>query len=302
MVEKSGAGSNRLVIVTGLSGSGKTSACRYLEDMGYFVVDNFPPLFISRFAEMCRDGSQGRKSVLVVDTRSGALFNDFVKVLRELKEKGIPYELLFMQATDEAIIRRYKETRRIHPLAPFSRISEGVKREREWLAPVLELATYTIDTSEMKQTALKEKLIRLFGEADSETISINVLSFGYKFGIPLDADLVFDVRFLPNPFYIDELKYKSGTVPEVAEFIGSHSVTREFLKKLDDLLRFLVPQYIAEGKSQLVIAIGCTGGMHRSVFVAHHVAEVLRLAGYPAALEHRDLQKNKVQEHIETNG
>lgn len=302
MVEKSGAGSNRLVIVTGLSGSGKTSACRYLEDMGYFVVDNFPPLFISRFAEMCRDDSQGRKSVLVVDTRSGALFNDFVKVLRELKEKGIPYELLFMQATDEAIIRRYKETRRIHPMAPFSRISEGVKREREWLAPVLELATYTIDTSEMKKTALKEKLVRLFGEADSETISINVLSFGYKFGIPLDADLVFDVRFLPNPFYIDELKYKSGTVPEVAEFIGSHPVTREFLKKLDDLLSFLVPQYIAEGKSQLVIAIGCTGGMHRSVFVAHHVAEVLRAAGYPAALEHRDLQKNKVQKHIETNG
>lgn len=302
MVEKSRGGGDRLVIVTGLSGSGKTTVCRYLEDMGYFVVDNFPPLFISSFAEMCRDGSQGRKSVLVVDTRSGALFNDFVTVLQELKDKGVPYELLFMQASDETIIRRYKETRRIHPMAPFSRISEGVKRERECLAPVLELATYVIDTSEMKQTALKEKLNRLFGEEDSKALNINVLSFGYKFGIPLDADLVFDVRFLPNPFYIEELKYKSGTVPEVAEFIGRHPVTRDFLKKLDDLLVFLVPQYIAEGKSQLVIAVGCTGGMHRSVFVAHHVAKTLTAAGYPAALEHRDLQKNDVREHIETNG
>ena len=165
---------------------------------------------------------------------------------------------------------------------------------------MLELANYTIDTSEMRKTALKEKLVRLFGEADGKNLSINVLSFGYKFGIPLDADLVFDVRFLPNPFYLDELKHKSGTVPAVAEFINSHEVTHEFLKKLDDLLSFLVPQYIAEGKSQLVIAVGCTGGMHRSVFVAHHVAETLTAAGYPASLEHRDLQKNDVREHVET--
>ena len=299
-MENCKAGGNRLVIVTGLSGSGKTQACRYLEDMGYFVVDNLPPLFIPRFAELCRDGSQGKKSVLVVDTRSGEFFNDFVKVLEELKEKDIPYELLFMQASDAAIIRRYKETRRSHPMAPSSRISEGVTRERERLAPVLELANYTIDTSEMRKTALKEKLVRLFGEADGKNLSINVLSFGYKFGIPLDADLVFDVRFLPNPFYLDELKHKSGTVPAVAEFIKSHEVTHEFLKKLDDLLSFLVPQYIAEGKSQLVIAVGCTGGMHRSVFVAHHVAETLTAAGYPASLEHRDLQKNDVREHVET--
>ena len=264
------------------------------------MVDNLPPLFIPRFAELCRDGSQGKKSVLVVDTRSGEFFNDFVKVLEELKEKDIPYELLFMQASDAAIIRRYKETRRSHPMAPSSRISEGVTRERERLAPVLELANYTIDTSEMRKTALKEKLVRLFGEADGKNLSINVLSFGYKFGIPLDADLVFDVRFLPNPFYLDELKHKSGTVPAVAEFINSHEVTHEFLKKLDDLLSFLVPQYIAEGKSQLVIAVGCTGGMHRSVFVAHHVAETLTAAGYPASLEHRDLQKNDVREHVET--
>ena len=299
-MENCKAGGNRLVIVTGLSGSGKTQACRYLEDMGYFVVDNLPPLFIPRFAELCRDGSQGKKSVLVVDTRSGEFFNDFVKVLEELKEKDIPYELLFMQASDAAIIRRYKETRRSHPMAPSSRISEGVTRERERLAPVLELANYTIDTSEMRKTALKEKLVRLFGEADGKNLSINVLSFGYKFGIPLDADLVFDVRFLPNPFYLDELKHKSGTVPAVAEFINSHEVTHEFLKKLDDLLSFLVPQYIAEGKSQLVIAVGCTGGMHRSGFVAHHVAETLTAAGYPASLEHRDLQKNDVREHVET--
>ncbi|MDO4204443.1 MAG: RNase adapter RapZ [Selenomonadaceae bacterium] len=299
-VENCKAGGNRLVIVTGLSGSGKTQACRYLEDMGYFVVDNLPPLFIPRFAELCRDGSQGKKSVLVVDTRSGEFFNDFVKVLEELKEKEVPYELLFMQASDAAIIRRYKETRRSHPMAPSSRISEGVTRERERLAPVLELANYTIDTSEMRKTALKEKLVRLFGEADGKNLSINVLSFGYKFGVPLDADLVFDVRFLPNPFYLDELKHKSGTVPAVAGFINSYPVTHDFLKKLDDLLSFLVPQYIAEGKSQLVIALGCTGGMHRSVFVARHVAEMLTAAGYPASLEHRDLQKNDVREHVET--
>ncbi len=300
MVENCRAGGNRLVIVTGLSGSGKTQACRYLEDMGYFVVDNLPPLFIPRFAELCRDGSQGKKSVLVVDTRSGEFFNDFVKVLEELKEKEIPYELLFMQATDATIIRRYKETRRSHPMAPSSRISEGVTRERERLAPVLELANYTIDTSEMRKTALKEKLVRLFGEADGKNLSINVLSFGYKFGIPLDADLVFDVRFLPNPFYIDELKHKSGTVPAVEDFMNSHAVTHEFLKKLDDILSFLVPQYIAEGKSQLVIAVGCTGGMHRSVFVAHHVANMLTAQGHPASLEHRDLRKNDVREHVET--
>lgn len=299
-MENCKAGGNRLVIVTGLSGSGKTQACRYLEDMGYFVVDNLPPLFIPRFAELCRDGSQGKKSVLVVDTRSGEFFNDFVKVLEELKEKEVPYELLFMQASDAAIIRRYKETRRSHPMAPSSRISEGVTRERERLAPVLELANYTIDTSEMRKTALKEKLVRLFGEADGKNLSINVLSFGYKFGVPLDADLVFDVRFLPNPFYLDELKHKSGTVPAVAGFINSYPVTHDFLKKLDDLLSFLVPQYIAEGKSQLVIALGCTGGMHRSVFVARHVAEMLTAAGYPASLEHRDLQKNDVREHVET--
>ena len=288
----------RLVIVTGMSGGGKTQACRYMEDLGYFVVDNLPPVFIPKFVELARHaGGHIGKVVLVVDTRSREFFDTFVQVLNDMDKDDMPYEMLFMDASDSVIIRRYKETRRRHPLAPNSRISEGIAKERERLAPVRAKATYVIDTSELKKVELRDKIHRLFGNTEGNQMNINVLSLGFKFGMPLDGDMVFDVRFLPNPFYFESMRHKSGAVPEVAEYIASQPVTQEFLKHLDGMIDFLIPQYIKEGKSQLVIAVGCTGGMHRSVFVAKHIHD--RLCNqYPTRLEHRDLMKNDVWEHV----
>lgn len=289
----------RLVIVTGMSGGGKTQASRFLEDMGYFCVDNLPPVFIPKFVELCKHaGGHVRRVVLVVDTRSREFFDTFVHTLEDMDQDDVPYEMLFMDASDAAIIRRYKETRRRHPMAPYSRISEGIAKERERLAPVRAKATYIVDTSELKKVDLRDKLRRLFGKSGGEQMNINVLSFGFKFGMPLDADMVFDVRFLPNPFYIESMRHKSGAVPEVAEYIAKWPVTKEFTRLLDEMLDFLVPQYIKEGKSQLVIAVGCTGGMHRSVYIAKHIYERLNAQGFSARLEHRDLMKNDVREHV----
>lgn len=289
----------RLVIVTGMSGGGKTQASRFLEDMGYFCVDNLPPVFIPKFVELCKHaGGHVRRVVLVVDTRSREFFDTFVHTLEDMDQDDVPYEMLFMDASDAAIIRRYKETRRRHPMAPYSRISEGIAKERERLAPVRAKATYIIDTSELKKVDLRDKLRRLFGKSGGEQMNINVLSFGFKFGMPLDADMVLDVRFLPNPFYIESMRHKSGAVPEVAEYIAKWPVTREFTRLLDEMLDFLVPQYIKEGKSQLVIAVGCTGGMHRSVYIAKHIYDRLNAQGFSARLEHRDLMKNDVREHV----
>ena len=289
----------RLVIVTGMSGGGKTQASRYLEDLGYFCVDNLPPVFIPKFVELCAHaGGHVSKVVLGVDTRSREFFDTFVQVLEDMDRSNTNYEMLFMDASDAAIIRRYKETRRRHPMAPASRITEGIAKDRERLAPVRAKATYIIDTSELKKVQLRDKIHRLFGTSEGEQMNINVLSFGFKFGMPLDADMVLDVRFLPNPFYIESMRHKSGAVPEVADYIAKFPVTQEFLKKLDDLLDFLVPQYVKEGKSQFVIAVGCTGGMHRSVFVAKHIFDRLGSRGYPVKLEHRDLMKNDVWEHV----
>lgn len=288
----------KFIIVTGLSGSGKTQACRFLEDLGYFVVDNLPPVFIPKFAELCRHSAgHVRRVVLVVDTRGREFFDTFVHVLEEVDKAGTPYEMLFMEASDEAIIRRYKETRRRHPMAANARISDGIQKERRRLEPVRNKATYIIDTSVLRKVDLKEKIWRLFGSEDGRKMSINVLSFGFKFGMPLDADMVLDVRFLPNPFYIEELRRKSGAVPEVAEYIGKWPVTQEFEEKLDSMLDFLMPQYIKEGKPQFVIAVGCTGGMHRSVYIACHIYRFLTTRGFQAELEHRDLMKNEVVEH-----
>lgn len=289
----------RLVIVTGMSGGGKTQACRYMEDLGYFVVDNLPPIFIPKFAELCQHtGGHVGKVVLVVDTRSLEFFDTFISVLMDMKKANIPFEMLFMDASDAVIIRRYKETRRRHPLAPSSRLSDGITKERERLAPARDMADYVIDTSELKKVDLKDKIQRLFGTSENQPMSINVLSFGFKFGMPIDADMVLDVRFLPNPFYVENMRHKSGSVPEVAEYIASFQVTKDFIAKVDDLIDFLVPQYEKEGKSQFVIAIGCTGGMHRSVYTAKHIYDRLRAAGYNVRLEHRDLMKNDVRQHV----
>ena len=289
-----------LVIVTGMSGSGKTQACRYMEDLGYFCVDNLPPVFIPKFAELCAHSAGNvKKVVLVVDTRSREFFDMLVHVLEQMDQDNQPYEMLFMDASDPTIIRRYKETRRRHPMAPGSRISEGIAKERERLALVRNKATYIIDTSELKKVELKEKITGLFGNSPGEAMSVNVVSFGFKFGMPLDADMVWDVRFLPNPFYVESMRHSSGAVPEVAEHIHKWDVTQSFEKKLDDMVEFLVPQYIKEGKSQLVIAVGCTGGMHRSVYIARHIYQLLKDRGYTAKLEHRDLMKNEVHQHLD---
>ena len=291
---------SRLVIVTGMSGGGKSQASRFLEDLGYFCVDNLPPIFIQKFVELCSHvGGHVSKVVLVVDTRSREFFDEFIQVLDKMDRDHQNYDMLFMNASDEVIIRRYKETRRLHPLAPDSRISEGVRRERELLESLRTRSKFIIDTSNLAKIDLKNKIMRLFGNVEGNKMNIDVLSFGFKFGMPLDADIVLDVRFLPNPFYVENLKHKSGAVPEVAKYIEEKPVTGEFKKRLDPLLDFLIPQYIKEGKNQLVIAIGCTGGMHRSVYIARHVFRLLANKGYSVKLEHRDLLKNDVREHSE---
>ena len=287
----------RIIVVTGMSGSGKTQACRCLEDLGYFCVDNLPPVFIPKFVELCSHASSHvTKVVFVVDTRSREFFDKLVSILEDMDKKNLEYEMLFMDASDDAIIRRYKETRRRHPMAPSSRISDGVAKERARLESVRGKATYLIDTSNMSKAELRDKIKLLFGKNEGSTMNISVLSFGFKYGMPMDADIVLDVRFLPNPFYIESLKHKSGSVAAVAEYIAEKPVTQEFLKRLDNLIEFLVPQYVKEGKSQLVIAVGCTGGMHRSVFIAKHIFELISNNGYTVNLEHRDLMKNDVWE------
>jgi len=289
----------RLVIITGMSGAGKTQVIREMEDLGYFCVDNLPPIFIPKFAELCSQ-SAGRvaKVALVVDTRGREFFDTLIQVLEDMEKQGIMYEMLFLEAADETIIRRYKESRRRHPMAPHGRVSEGIARERERLDRVRGRATHIIDTSGMKRESLKEKVNGLFAsEREFERMNITVVSFGFKYGIPLDADMVFDVRFLPNPFYVESLRRKSGAVNEVGEYIWKWPITQQFMEKLAGLVDFLVPNYIKEGKSQLVIAIGCTGGLHRSVFVAGKIYEGLRDKGYKVNIEHRDVKNNDVEEH-----
>lgn len=288
----------RLIIVTGMSGAGKTLACRNLEDLGYFCVDNLPPVLIPKFVDLCSNSTENmQKFVLVVDTRSKDFFDTFNQVLDEIDAQKVNYHLLFMDASDEVIIRRYKETRRRHPMDPNVLVSDAIELERKALDKIKKRANFIIDTSCLKRAELKERLTKMFKTDDTGKMNISILSFGFKFGLPLDADLVFDVRFLPNPFYDEKLRYKSGTVPEVADYIEKHEVTKEFKKKLDDLVEFLIPQYINEEKSQLVIAVGCTGGMHRSVYIANHLYNLLNEKGYVANLEHRDLMKNEVREH-----
>ena len=289
----------RPVIITGMSGGGKTLAARYMEDLGYFCVDNLPPVFIPKFIDLCREThGQISRAAIVVDTRSREFFDAFVQILDELDAGDISYELLFIEASDDVIIRRYKETRRPHPLAPEARISEGVTRERQQLAPVRERATQIVNTSKLRKTELREIIREHYDTPGGDTeLTVTVLSFGFKYGVPLDADLVFDVRFLPNPFYVDNLRSKSGTVPQVASYIESWDETQKFERPLDDMIDFLLPQYEKEGKSQLVIAVGCTGGMHRSVFIAKHLYDRIK-SRYDVRLEHRDLMKNEVQEHV----
>lgn len=283
----------RFVIVTGMSGGGKSTALKMLEDAGFYCVDNLPVSLIETFMDLiATPGSEITKVVLGVDVRADQSFEQATKIIKALKEKGKKLEVLFMNASEHALIKRYKETRRVHPLAQGGRVEDGVRREKQVLEEIRKSADYVIDTSNLLTRELNTELHRIFVENEEyNSLMITLLSFGFKNGIPADADLVFDVRFLPNPFYLDELKPKTGNDKEVRDYVMSFDESKEFLDRLTDMINFLIPNYVKEGKNQLVIAIGCTGGQHRSVTLANELNERLKnQGGYGMKLFHRDIR------------
>lgn len=288
---------NRFVIITGMSGAGKSQVVNALEDLGFFCVDNLPPTLIIKFAELLsQTNSTYKKNIaLVVDSRLGEFFADFTLVIKQMKRKNMPFEILFLEANTDVLIRRYKETRRRHPSHTDSGLlSDSIKNESEKLEQIRAQATTIIDTSNMSATTLRKKIAELYThEPGTENMTINILSFGFKYGLPLEADLVLDVRFLPNPFYEAELKKKTGLEQSVIDYINSFEVTKEFKVKITSLLEFLIPNYVKEGKSQLIIAIGCTGGMHRSVHIAESLRDVCVKQNCKTQVIHRDIEKNK---------
>ncbi len=286
---EAGRGLPAFVIVTGLSGAGKSEAIRALEDLGFFCVDNLPPALIPTFVELCRQSGRIQRAALVSDARGGEFFDELSQALSTLESKGIRYRILFLEASDEALVRRFKQTRRRHPLAPEGSVLEGIRAERRRLEPLRGRADIIVDTTALSPRQLREHVIRQAEAlASVQGMSVTVVSFGYGRGIPLDADLVLDVRFLPNPHYVPELRPLTGNDAAVAEYVFQWPVAREFMDRLCTFIDFLLPHFVREGKSHLLIAIGCTGGRHRSVAVANRLAEHLRRAGYQAAVEHRD--------------
>ena len=285
----------RFVIVTGLSGAGKTQATRSLEDLGYFCVDNLPPKLISKFAEACMQ-SDGKidKVALVIDIRGGVFFDDLFESLMELKKSNFTYEILFLEASDEVLVKRFKETRRSHPLSPNGRVITGIEAERNKLRELKSRADNIIDTSKYAIKDLRAKINLLYGngKVSGKQLNLTVLSFGFKYGIPTDSDLVFDVRFIPNPFYIEELKPFSGNDKPVQDYVLNHDETKQFIAKREDMLKFLIPNYVKEGKRQLIISIGCTGGRHRSVAIANALYERLKQTEYEVTIEHRDINED----------
>lgn len=280
----------KFVVVTGMSGAGKRTAMKMLEDVGFYCVDNLPAALISTFVELITlPKSEITKVALGLDVRSDKSFQEINKTLVSMKESGLAYEVLFMDASDEILIKRYKESRRMHPIEGVS-IEESICFEREILKEIRKQSDYVIDTSSLLTRELKEELDRIFIKNEAyNSLMIQIMSFGFKNGIPLEADLVFDVRFLPNPFYIDELKSKTGNDKEVREYVMGFSEADEFLSKLTDMLGFLIPNYIKEGKYRLVVCIGCTGGKHRSVTLANALYEKMKDRGdYGLTLMHRD--------------
>ena len=283
-----------ILIISGLSGAGKSKAGSYLEDMGFYIVDNMPAAMILKFAEFCAGGS-GRydRVALVYDVRTASSFTELFDVLDKLRAMEGACRMLFLEAEPEVIIKRYKETRRRHPLADQTdSLEEAVRRERELMQPVRERADYIIDTSRTSTAQLRGELLRLFGDPEEKGgMTVSVTSFGFKYGLPLDADLVFDVRFMPNPFYIEELRPQTGLDQAVNDYVFSFQQTQDYLKRLKDLLAFSLPLYAEEGKTSLVIAVGCTGGHHRSVAVTHTLAEFIGSQGYQVSENHRDMNR-----------
>lgn len=282
----------KFIVVTGLSGAGKSETVRCLEDMGYFCVDNLPPSLIPKFAELCTQ-SEGRvtKIALVVDVRGRQFFDSLFEALDSPEVASLRPKILFLVASEEALVRRFKETRRRHPLSDENcSIIDGIRAEIKLLERIREMAAYVIDTTDTTSRELKAQLLELFDkEGEVPSISTTIISFGFKYGLPMDADLVFDVRFLPNPHYVEDLKEHTGEDREVQDYVMKWQVTKRFQLKLYDMLEFLLPYYVSEGKSTLVVAIGCTGGKHRSVTLANRLSEFLKGKGYPVMIEHRDI-------------
>ena len=287
----------RFVIVTGMSGAGRGTSLRMLEDMGYFCVDNLPVSLIGKFSELVYSGtSEISKVALGIDIRNGKALSELQTILEELTIAGYTFEILFLDAQDGVLIKRYKETRRNHPLAGDGRIAEGIDEERKRLVFLKKQADYIIDTSSLLTRELKIELEKIFVQnREFKNLVITVRSFGFKFGIPNDSDLVFDVRFLPNPYYYEELRKLNGNDREVQDFVMGFEAAHRFLDKLTDMIRFLIPNYVQEGKNQLVIAIGCTGGKHRSVTLANKLYGKLKEhTDYVVRIEHRDIEKDAI--------
>ena len=281
----------KTIIVTGLSGAGKSQAMNCLEDLGYYCVDNMPPMLIDSFIKLTSEGSSHfEKAAFAIDVRVGDLFSDIEKSLDDLAAKGIEYKILFLEASERVLIRRFNETRRKHPLSEGNNAVHGIRKEKELLKSLRDRADYVIDTSNMKVARLWEEVKDLMTSGESEkTFVVNIYSFGYKRGVPLSVDMIFDMRFIPNPYYVKSLKPLTGNNKKVRDFVMRQDVTQEFLDKLEPMLDFLIPFYMKEGKYNLNLAFGCTGGHHRSVATANEVAERLKQKGRRVTLEHRDL-------------
>ncbi|MBE5850086.1 MAG: RNase adapter RapZ [Lachnospiraceae bacterium] len=284
----------RFVVVTGLSGAGKSTTLNFLEDAGYYCVDNMPVQLISEFAKLLSENDEIERAALGIDARTGSGFDELETELAKLKEMGISYDILFLESDDAVLVKRYKETRRIHPLAFGDRIETGISRERGKLSNIKKHASHIIDTSQMLTRELKTEIDKIFvNDMNFKNLYVTILSFGFKYGIPGDADLVFDVRFLPNPYYHENLRPLTGSDKEVRDFVMNFPEADSFLDKLEDMLTFLIPNYIAEGKNQLVVAIGCTGGKHRSVTLAEALFERMsKYEDYGFKLDHRDMGKD----------
>ncbi len=281
----------KIVIVTGMSGSGKSTAAHTLEDVGFFCVDNLPVDLLPKLVELADTlGGEISRLALVIDLRQRKFFPRYSTIINSLELAGMSLEVLFLDARDDVLVRRYSETRRQHPLAPSGNLLDGIRREREQLRDIRERADWIIDTSDMTVHQLRQEIKKTFESYRSDYLKIVVMSFGFGKGVPVESDIVWDVRFLPNPYFVEELKPKDGRDPEVADWMLTHEVTRKFLEKLEDLLVFLLPLYIREGKQYLTISIGCTGGRHRSVLVAEHVARLLVRNDYTRVeVKHREL-------------